>query len=51
MIRPTHLETTALGAAYLAGIATGFWTLDELSKKWQIDRSFYGTLTPKDIDS
>jgi glycerol kinase len=51
VIRPTHLETTALGAAYLAGIATGLWTLDELSEKWRIDRSFYGTLKPEDIDS
>lgn len=51
VIRPTHLETTALGAAYLAGIALGFWTPDELIKKRRIDRSFYGTLTPKEIDS
>jgi glycerol kinase len=51
VIRPTHLETTALGAAYLAGIATGFWTLDELSEKWRIDQSFHGTLTSEEIDS
>jgi glycerol kinase len=39
--RPTVAETTALGAAYLAGLAVGFWSsLDELRQKWAIDRSF-----------
>ncbi|NOT13679.1 MAG: glycerol kinase GlpK [Methylococcaceae bacterium] len=42
IIRPGHLETTAQGAAYLAGIATGLWTIDELKTYWQIDRSFQG---------
>ena len=51
VIRPIHLETTALGAAYLAGIATGFWTRNELTEKWRIDRSFYGTLKSEDINS
>jgi glycerol kinase len=41
VIRPEITETTALGAAYLAGLATGFWkNIDELSKQWQIDRTF-----------
>ena len=41
VIRPTVDETTALGAAYGAGLATGFWsTLDELRKNWQVDRVF-----------
>jgi len=44
VIRPGNLETTALGAAYLAGIAAGFWTIDNLKKNWRIDRSFHGTL-------
>ncbi|MDX1666970.1 MAG: glycerol kinase GlpK [Saprospiraceae bacterium] len=38
--RPEIIETTALGAAYLAGLAVGFWTLDDLEQKWQLDRSF-----------
>lgn len=38
--RPVSVETTALGAAYLAGIEAGFWTPDELSKRWQKDRVF-----------
>ncbi|WP_031431591.1 glycerol kinase GlpK [Methylomicrobium agile] len=44
VVRPAHLETTALGAAYLAGIATGVWTLDQLADKWRADRSFEGTM-------
>jgi len=36
VIRPVVAETTALGAAYAAGLAVGFWTdLDELREKWQ----------------
>jgi len=39
--RPAVRETTALGAAYLAGITTGFWqNLDEVRTKWQCDMSF-----------
>ena len=38
---PKVAETTALGAAYLAGLATGFWTSrDELAKKWQLSRRY-----------
>jgi glycerol kinase len=39
--RPKTIETTALGAAYLAGLATGFWkNLEEIKNQWQIDRTF-----------
>jgi glycerol kinase len=39
VIRPQVAETTALGAAYAAGLATGFWqNLEELRNNWQIDR-------------
>ena len=38
--RPKVRETTALGATYLAGLATGFWTMDDLVKKRQLDRRF-----------
>lgn len=38
--RPTIIETTALGAAYLAGLATDFWTQDDLTKSDHIDQSF-----------
>lgn len=39
--RPEINETTALGAAYLAGLAVGFWkSTDEISKYWHLDRQF-----------
>jgi glycerol kinase len=39
--RPKVTETTALGAAYLAGLATGFWgSVDGLTKQWALDRRF-----------
>jgi len=40
VIRPTNLETTALGAAYLAGIGCGLWKENMISKKWHKDRIF-----------
>jgi glycerol kinase len=41
VIRPAVTETTALGAAYLAGIAVGFWTsTQEISARWRVDRRF-----------
>ncbi len=40
-VRPTTLETTALGAAYLAGLAVGFWEdTEELQEHWNADRVF-----------
>lgn len=44
VVRPQIIETTALGAAYLAGLATGYWkNIDELRQVWQAERVF----TPK----
>jgi glycerol kinase len=41
VVRPKVTETTALGAAYLAGLATGMWSrLDEIAHHWQVDRRF-----------
>ena len=41
VVRPQITETTALGAAYLAGLATGYWnSVDELQQQWQVDRKF-----------
>lgn len=41
VIRPQTAETTALGAAYLAGLAVGFWdNIDEIRKQWHIDKTF-----------
>jgi glycerol kinase len=41
VVRPRIRETTALGAAYLAGLATGFWgSREEVAGKWQAERTF-----------
>lgn len=41
VIRPALVETTSLGAAYLAGLATGYWkSKDEIKKNWQLGREF-----------
>lgn len=41
VIRPEVTEVTAIGAAYLAGLATGFWnSIDEIQKQWKIARRF-----------
>ncbi len=41
VIRPRITEVTALGAAYLAGLATGFWkNLEEIKAQWQVEQNF-----------
>ena len=41
VVRPKITETTALGAAYFAGLAVGYWkNIDELKDQWQVDRKF-----------
>jgi glycerol kinase len=41
VLRPKVTETTALGAAYLAGLATKFWlSREEIAEQWQVDRRF-----------
>lgn len=45
VVRPKVIETTALGAAYLAGLACGVYSsLDELSSQWQAERIFHPTM-------
>lgn len=40
--RPVCIETTALGAAYLAGLAVGFWeSREEIVKNWQVEKTFF----------
>ncbi|MCI5725237.1 glycerol kinase GlpK, partial [Fusobacterium sp.] len=47
--RPVVLETTALGAAYLAGLEVGFWeTKDEIKKKWILDKEFVPAMSEND---
>jgi len=46
VVRPIVTETTALGAAYLAGLATGFWkNIDELQQQWQVEKIFSSEIT------
>jgi glycerol kinase len=48
--RPAVTETTALGAAYLAGLAVGFWSnTDEIARQWQVERRFTPAAAPADI--
>ena len=45
VVRPVYTETTALGAAYLAGLAVNYWSdLEELKQHWQIGRTFSPTI-------
>jgi glycerol kinase len=45
VVRPKVIETTALGAAYAAGLATGFWTgTDELVRNWAVDKRWKPSL-------
>jgi len=46
--RPTINESTALGAAYLAGLAVGFWTLDDIAFQRKVDRVFTPKMPSKD---
>jgi glycerol kinase len=49
IVRPAELETTALGAAYVAGLAVGVWTgVDQLARQWKADRVFQ-PLMPADL--
>jgi glycerol kinase len=46
VVRPAITETTALGAAYLAGLAVGFWnSVDAITGQWQVDRRFEPAMT------
>ncbi|WP_101297400.1 glycerol kinase GlpK [Halegenticoccus soli] len=51
IVRPEVDETTALGSAYAAGLAVGYWeTVDELRDNWQIDREFEPDADANDVD-
>ena len=45
VVRPTVTETTARGAAYLAGLAVGYWdSPDDIRHNWAVDREFQPTM-------
>ena len=51
VVRPRIFETTALGAAFLAGLATGFWkNRDQLASQWQIERTFEPSMPRSKVD-
>ena len=51
IVRPQVTETTALGAAYLAGLAVGFWKgRDDIAANWQVERRFEPSMSPSDIE-
>jgi glycerol kinase len=51
LVRPVDVETTALGAAYLAGLATGFWkSLAEVESFWRPERRFEPVMPPATRD-
>jgi glycerol kinase len=51
VIRPTITETTALGAAYLAGLAVGFWANQEaIAAQWQVETNFTPTKPQQEVD-
>jgi len=49
--RPRHTETTALGAAYLAGIGAGIWTDGDLARLWKLDREFEPDMSRDEADT
>ena len=52
VVRPVVQETTALGAAYLAGLAEGVWSsLDEVAAHWQLDREVAPAASPAAADA
>lgn len=49
--RPVIQETTALGAAYLAGLAVGFWKdKEEIAKQWQVEKTFNRTMAEEQCE-
>ena len=50
VVRPQVTETTALGAAYLAGLAVGFWDSTEaLAQHWRVDKRFEPAMPPSEV--
>ena len=48
VVRPGCVETTAMGAAYLAGLAVGYWKdVEEIKKNWGLDRTFLPEISPQ----
>jgi glycerol kinase len=51
VVRPVHTETTALGAAFLAGLAVGFWkSQEEIHAQWKVDKEFRPKGSKTEVD-
>ena len=51
VVRPAITETTSLGAAYLAGLAVGFWKdTNEIESHWKIDKEFHPSAESGDVE-
>ena len=51
IVRPKISETTALGVAYLAGLATGYWNgIEDIKTQWEIDKKFVPITDPAEIN-
>lgn len=51
VVRPTITETTALGAAYLAGLAVKYWSgIESIKQQWQVDRVFSPAMSAEDVN-
>jgi glycerol kinase len=51
VVRPKVIETTALGAAFLAGLAVGYWSdAEEVKDVWQTDQIFEPSMAPADVE-
>lgn len=51
VLRPSVTETTALGAAYLAGLAVGYWnSIEDIQQQWQVERSFIPVMNDEERD-
>jgi glycerol kinase len=51
VVRPTVTETTAIGAAYLAGLAVGFWgSAEEIARQWRAERRFEPSMAASDVE-
>src|SRR5262245_17470792 len=49
--RPQVVETTALGAAYLAGLAVGYWEMqDQIGANWRLDRTYLTQMSVEHLD-
>ncbi|MGJ8548020.1 glycerol kinase GlpK [Winogradskyella wichelsiae] len=52
IIRPKTLETTVMGAAYLAGLAVGYWeSIDDIQSQWEVDKEFYPKAPQEKVDN